>query len=84
MLDRIVRAAGRIEPDERRLYAISPKFEGYVERLYVNVTGQPVGKGQPLFEVPTVRNSFRHSANTPSPRRVSNHSRTPVAKCNPA
>jgi Cu(I)/Ag(I) efflux system membrane fusion protein len=51
VLDRIVRAAGRVEPDERRIYAISPKFEGYVERLYVNVTGQPVGKGQPLFEV---------------------------------
>ncbi|NMM12818.1 MAG: efflux RND transporter periplasmic adaptor subunit [Rhodoferax sp.] len=50
-LDRTVRAAGRIEPDERRLFTISPKFEGYVERLYVNVTGQPVGKGQPLFEV---------------------------------
>ena len=50
-LDRIVRAAGRIEPDERRTYAISPKFEGYVERLHVNATGQPVSKGQPLFEV---------------------------------
>jgi len=50
-LDRTVRAAGRIEPDERRIYAISPKFEGYVERLHVNATGQPVGKGQPLFEV---------------------------------
>ncbi len=50
-LDKIVRAAGRIEPDERRLYTIAPKFEGYVERLYVNATGQPVGKGQPLFEV---------------------------------
>ena len=50
-LDKVVRAAGRIEPDERRLYAISPKFEGYVERLHVNVTGQPVGKGQALFEV---------------------------------
>jgi Cu(I)/Ag(I) efflux system membrane fusion protein len=50
-LDRTVRAAGRIEPDERRLFTIAPKFEGYVERLYVNVTGQPVGKGQPLFEV---------------------------------
>ncbi len=51
LLGRTVRAAGRIEPDERRMYAISPKFEGYVERLYVNVTGQPVSKGQPLFEV---------------------------------
>ncbi|MBI5900327.1 MAG: efflux RND transporter periplasmic adaptor subunit [Rhodocyclales bacterium] len=50
-LDRVVRAAGRIAPDERRVYAITPKFEGYVERLHVNVTGQPVGKGQPLFEV---------------------------------
>jgi Cu(I)/Ag(I) efflux system membrane fusion protein len=50
-LDKIVRAAGRIEPDERRTYTISPKFEGYVERLHVNVTGQAVGKGQPLFEV---------------------------------
>ncbi|MBN8455962.1 efflux RND transporter periplasmic adaptor subunit, partial [Accumulibacter sp.] len=50
-LQRIVRAVGRIEPDERRQYAIAPKFEGYVERLLVNVTGQSVGKGQPLFEV---------------------------------
>ncbi|MFA7267707.1 MAG: efflux RND transporter periplasmic adaptor subunit [Sterolibacterium sp.] len=50
-LDKIVRAAGRIEPDERRLYTIAPKFEGYVERLHVNVTGQAVTKGQPLFEV---------------------------------
>jgi RND family efflux transporter MFP subunit len=46
-----VRASGRVEPDERRVYAITPKFEGYVERLHVNVTGQPVAKGQPLFEV---------------------------------
>ena len=50
-LDRQVRAAGRVELDERRTYAISPKFEGYVERLYVNATGQPLSKGQPLFEV---------------------------------
>ena len=50
-LDKRVRAAGRIEIDERRSFAIAPKFEGYVERLHVNVTGQPVAKGQPLFEV---------------------------------
>jgi RND family efflux transporter MFP subunit len=51
VLDKTVRAAGRIEPDERLTYAIAPKFEGYVERLHVNVTGQQVGKGQALFEV---------------------------------
>lgn len=50
-LDKVIRAAARIEPDERRTYTIAPKFEGYVERLHVNVTGQAVGKGQPLFEV---------------------------------
>ena len=50
-LDRVVRVSGRIEPDERRVYAIAPKFEGYVERLHVNVTGQAVAKGQALFEV---------------------------------
>jgi len=43
--------AGRVEADERRTFTISPKFEGYVERLHVNATGQPVRKGQPLFEV---------------------------------
>jgi Cu(I)/Ag(I) efflux system membrane fusion protein len=49
-LDKTIRAAGRIEPDERSLFTITSKFEGYVERLHVNVTGQAVSKGQPLFE----------------------------------
>jgi multidrug efflux pump subunit AcrA (membrane-fusion protein) len=50
LLGKTVRAAGRIEPDERRTFAVTAKFEGYVERLHVNATGQPVAKGQPLFE----------------------------------
>jgi RND family efflux transporter MFP subunit len=50
-LDKVVKAVGRIEIDERRVFAIAPKFEGWVERLFVNSTGQPVSKGQPLFEV---------------------------------
>lgn len=51
MLDKTIRAAGRVEVDERRTYTIAPKFEGWVERLYVNTSGQAVSKGQPLFEV---------------------------------
>ncbi len=51
VLGRMVRASGRVEPDERRIFAIAPKFEGYVERLHVNVTGQPIARGQTLFEV---------------------------------
>ncbi len=50
MLGKSIRAAGRVEPDERRVYAVTAKFEGYVERLHVNATGQPVTKGQTLFE----------------------------------
>jgi len=51
MLDRSVRASGRVEIDESRTYEVTAKFEGYIERLYVNTSGQPVGRGQPLFEV---------------------------------
>lgn len=50
-LDRTIRAAGRVEVDERLLATIAPKFEGYVERLHVNTTGQQVARDQPLFEV---------------------------------
>ena len=50
-LARSVRASGRIEADERRLHTVSPKFEGWIEKLHVNATGQPVGRGQPLAEV---------------------------------
>jgi len=50
-LNKTVRAAGRIEIDEQRTFTIAPKFEGWVERLFVNSTGQFVSKGQPLFEV---------------------------------
>jgi Cu(I)/Ag(I) efflux system membrane fusion protein len=50
-LAKTIHAAGRIEVDEKRTYTIAPKFEGWVERLYVNTSGQAVSKGQPLFDV---------------------------------
>ncbi|HEX7418694.1 MAG TPA: efflux RND transporter periplasmic adaptor subunit [Thermoanaerobaculia bacterium] len=50
-LGRAVSTVGRVTVDETRLYKISTKFDGYIEKLYVNVTGQPVRKGQPLFSV---------------------------------
>ena len=50
-IDRSKRASGRVDVDERRTFTIAPKFEGWIERLHVNVTGQPVARGQPLFEV---------------------------------
>ena len=50
-LSRNVRAVGRIEPDERRVYTIAPKFEGWVDQLQVDATGDVVKAGQALFEV---------------------------------
>jgi Cu(I)/Ag(I) efflux system membrane fusion protein len=50
-VERTVRAVGVIEPNERRIFTIAPKFEGWIERLYANATGEPVGRGQPLMDV---------------------------------
>jgi RND family efflux transporter MFP subunit len=50
-LVREVRAVGNIEVDERGQYTVAPKFEGWIERLYVNTTGQGVARGQALAEV---------------------------------
>ncbi|WP_255211254.1 efflux RND transporter periplasmic adaptor subunit, partial [Methylogaea oryzae] len=50
-LARTVRAVGVVEADERRLYNVALKFDGYIEKLHVNATGQRVKKGQPLFEL---------------------------------
>lgn len=46
-----IRAVGRIEADESRSHVVTAKFDGYIERLYVDTTGQAVKRGQPLFEV---------------------------------
>ena len=50
-LTRTVRAVGTLQANERSTYAISPRFEGWIERLHVNTTGEPVTKGQPLMDV---------------------------------
>ena len=49
-IDRVLRAVGKVDIDERRMYTVAPKFEGWIDRLHVNATGQPVGRGQPLFD----------------------------------
>jgi multidrug efflux pump subunit AcrA (membrane-fusion protein) len=51
VLARTVNAVGTIEIDERGQHTVSPKFEGWIERLHVNTTGQAVARGQPLAEV---------------------------------
>lgn len=48
-LDREIRTVGRVAIDERRLARVNVKIEGWIDRLYVNTTGQAVMRGQPLF-----------------------------------
>jgi Cu(I)/Ag(I) efflux system membrane fusion protein/cobalt-zinc-cadmium efflux system membrane fusion protein len=50
-LTRAIRAYGSITYDERRLYTVNTKFDGWIEKLYVAFEGQPVAKGQPLLEI---------------------------------
>ncbi len=50
-IDRVIRTVGRVAADERRLAHVHTKFEGYVERLYVDFTGMFVKKGDPLLSI---------------------------------
>jgi membrane fusion protein, copper/silver efflux system len=50
-IGRSVRTVGRVAIDETRLHKITVKFDGYIEKLYVNFTGQPVRRGEPLFSI---------------------------------
>ena len=45
------RATGVVAFDESRIAQIAPKVSGFVDRLYVNETGQPVARGQPLLDI---------------------------------
>jgi len=51
MLTNDIRTAGVVTADETKLESVTPRFGGYVERLYVNSMGQPVRKGEPLATV---------------------------------
>jgi Cu(I)/Ag(I) efflux system membrane fusion protein len=50
-LARTVRAFASVQFDERRQTVIAPRFGGWIEKLYVNATGDVVTAGQKLFEV---------------------------------
>ena len=50
-LSNSVRTVGTVVVNETRLAKVTPKFSGYVERLYVNFVGQSVRRGQPLAAI---------------------------------
>jgi len=50
-LELTVEAVGTVAYDETRLAVVNPKIEGWVEGLFVEFTGAPVTRGQPLMAV---------------------------------
>lgn len=48
-LEREVRTAAVVTPDETRLTTVTVRVEGFVERLFANYTGRAVRRGDPLF-----------------------------------
>ncbi len=50
-LEKAIRTVGRVEIDERRLAHVNIKLEGWIDKLYVNSTGQRVKQGEILFTI---------------------------------
>ncbi|MEI8234582.1 MAG: efflux RND transporter periplasmic adaptor subunit [Verrucomicrobiota bacterium] len=48
-LRRIIRTVGSIDYDETALADVTVKTKGWIEKLFVDATGQEVRKGDPLF-----------------------------------
>jgi Cu(I)/Ag(I) efflux system membrane fusion protein len=46
---RTIRTVGQIQAPERAIAEITPKVDGFVERLFVSATGDPVRVDQPLL-----------------------------------
>jgi Cu(I)/Ag(I) efflux system membrane fusion protein len=50
-IDQPIRTVGIVQSDETRTTHVHVKFDGFIEKIYVNYTGRLVSKGQPLFRI---------------------------------
>jgi len=46
-----IRTVGYLDYDQEQMVSITTKYPGFIEETYVNYIGQPVKKGEPLFEI---------------------------------
>lgn len=51
LFSRTIRTVGTIGYDEENISVVSSKLNGWIEKLYVNYTGQEVQAGQPLLDI---------------------------------
>jgi Cu(I)/Ag(I) efflux system membrane fusion protein/cobalt-zinc-cadmium efflux system membrane fusion protein len=50
-LSRVIRAVGKVTYDESQLAVVNTKTDGWVTRLFIKITGEPVRKGQKLVSL---------------------------------
>ncbi|MFQ5630767.1 MAG: efflux RND transporter periplasmic adaptor subunit, partial [bacterium] len=50
-LCRKIRTVAHVDYNEKKVYRVNIKFSGWIEKLYVDETGQAVRKGQPMLEI---------------------------------
>ena len=48
---RTIRAVGKVAIDETRIGHVHTKVEGWIDKVFVDFTGKPVEKGQPLLTI---------------------------------
>lgn len=51
VLSKQIRTFGSITYNEKQVYTVNTKFDGWVEKLHVDFLGERVSKGQPLFDI---------------------------------
>ena len=51
VIEQEIRSVGQVTYDETMVRTVSLKFDGWVERLFVNTTGQRVTAGEPLVAI---------------------------------
>lgn len=50
-LSKVIRTVGQVTYDERRLHDLNSKVQGWIDKLYVDYTGKPVRRGDPLMAI---------------------------------
>ena len=50
-LRRRISTVGNLDYDEERMVSVTTRYSGFIEKVFVNHVGQPVRRGDPLFEV---------------------------------
>ncbi|MFQ6048742.1 MAG: efflux RND transporter periplasmic adaptor subunit, partial [Phycisphaerae bacterium] len=50
-LVKVIRTVGRLDYDERKVGDVTTRFDGWIEKLYVDYLGMEVHQGDPLFEI---------------------------------